>query len=99
MKTEEKRKNTKGRDEKANETSKLIQKLELMLQFVIVSFKTIPLMSFCPSKGLFTRALVLTPLNKMGLPSEKIIVWKEPVSLCCLLPCFLICEQYCNLSH
>ena len=46
-------------------------KLQFFKVKMVVSFKTIPLVSFCPSNGLFTRACVLTPLNKMGLPSEK----------------------------
>ena len=42
----------------------------------VVSFKTISLVSFCSSKGLFTKAHVLT-LNKMGLSSRKTITFSK----------------------
>ncbi|KAA0054261.1 reverse transcriptase [Cucumis melo var. makuwa] len=53
---------------------------------MIVSFKTILLMSSYPLKELFTKVPMLTPLNKMRLLNEKIVTfWKLLVPLSCQL--------------
>ena len=64
--------------------------LDPPLVTMVVSFKTIPFMSFCPLKGLLTKALVLTHPSKKGLPKEKTVTfWKHVPSCCLSFPSYL----------
>ena len=72
-------------------------KFQFFEVIMVGSFKTIPRVSFYPPKGLSTKAYVLTPLNKIGLSSRKIVTfWKWLVPLSTSFP--LICGEILEIE-